>query len=54
MGHFHKWMYDDVALILAVETAGFRDAGPRCFHDSDIPGIEAVEARADLIVEAAA
>jgi len=54
MGHFHKWMYDDVTLILALETAGFRDVEPRCFHDSDIPGIEAVEMRADLIVEAAA
>jgi predicted SAM-dependent methyltransferase len=52
MGHFHKWMYDEVTLIIAVQTAGFVHAERRAFRDSDIRGIEDVEARDDLIVEA--
>jgi predicted SAM-dependent methyltransferase len=52
MGHFHKWMYDDVSLILTLEAARFRNAERRRFHDSDIPGIDVVELRDDLIVEA--
>jgi predicted SAM-dependent methyltransferase len=52
MGHFHKWMYDDVSLALALEQAGFSNPQRRRFHDSDIPGIAEVEARDDLIMEA--
>jgi predicted SAM-dependent methyltransferase len=52
MGHFHKWMYDEVSLTLTLDQAGFADPRRRRFHDSDIPGIADVEARDDLIMEA--
>ncbi len=52
MGHFHKWMYDDVSLDCVLESLGFRDAQRRELHDSRIPAIEIVEVRDDLIVEA--
>jgi SAM-dependent methyltransferase len=51
MGHFHKWMYDDISLILLLESLGFQDVGRKGFHDSAIAGIDAVEVRDDLIVE---
>jgi predicted SAM-dependent methyltransferase len=54
MGHFHKWMYDDVSLAVALEQAGFADPQRRRFHESNIPGIDGVEARDDLIMEAVA
>lgn len=52
MGHFHKWMYDEVSLLLLLEAIGFRQAERRDLHDSRIPQVEAVEVRPDLIVEA--
>lgn len=54
MGHFHKWMYDDVSLILALQALGFIDATRMAFHRSRIPDIESVEERDDLIIEATA
>jgi predicted SAM-dependent methyltransferase len=51
MGHFHKWMYDEVSLILLFESAGFRDVSRKDFHTSNIPDINHVETRTDLIVE---
>ena len=51
-GHFHKWMYDEVSLILLLEIIGFREADRMEFHKSRLPGIEKVEVRAELIVEA--
>jgi SAM-dependent methyltransferase len=53
MGHFHKWMYDDISLTLALEALGFGDVERKPFHESAIPGVAEVEARDDLIVEAA-
>lgn len=50
-GHFHKWMYDEVSLILALEKAGFESVERRTRHDSGIPGIEKVESHEDLTVE---
>jgi predicted SAM-dependent methyltransferase len=52
MGHYHKWMYDDVTLPLALEEVGFRQAERRAFHDSRIADIAPVEVRDELIVEA--
>lgn len=51
MGHFHKWMYDEITLALAFRHAGFSDVSRRAFHDSRIDDISAVETRDDLIVE---
>lgn len=52
MGHFHKWMYDDISLILLLEKKGFIDVDRLPYHQSRIEEIEAVEVREDLIVEA--
>jgi predicted SAM-dependent methyltransferase len=52
MGHFHKWMYDDVSLALTLEGAGFVDPQRRRFHESGISDVAAVEVRDDLIMEA--
>lgn len=51
MGHYHKWAYDEVTLILQFEKAGFVGVKRRKLHDSEIPDIEAVEKRAYLVVE---
>jgi predicted SAM-dependent methyltransferase len=51
MGHFHKFMYDEVSLVLAFEAAGFTDVSRHRMHDSRIEGVEHVEVREDLIVE---
>jgi predicted SAM-dependent methyltransferase len=51
MGHFHKWMYDEVSLILAFERAGFVQVERRGLHDSRIAQVEQVEVREDLNVE---
>ena len=51
MGHFHKWMYDEVSLILTMEAVGFTNVERMPFHQSRIAAIETVEARDDLIVE---
>jgi predicted SAM-dependent methyltransferase len=50
-GHFHKWMYDDVSLVLAFRDAGFADARRRDYRDSAIDDVDRVEVRDDLIVE---
>ena len=50
-GHFHKWMWDDVSLILALERAGFVAVERRAYLDSAIADVAAVEVRDDLIVE---
>jgi predicted SAM-dependent methyltransferase len=52
MGHYHKWMYDDVSLTLLLESLNFRNVERKAFHQSEIPYIEEVEVRDDLIVEA--
>lgn len=51
MGHFHKWMYDEISLILALEQVGFQEVHRMPYLMSRIPDIEAVEVRKDLIVE---
>ena len=50
--HFHKWMWDEVSLTVALERAGFTAVGRRAFLDSAIPDIAAVEVREDLTLEA--
>jgi SAM-dependent methyltransferase len=52
IGHYHKWMYDEISLILLVEAIGFQCVERSTFHQSRIPQIEEVEVRDDLIVEA--
>jgi len=52
MGHYHKWMYDEISITLLLERIGFLDVNRMEFHKSRLPGIERVEARDDLIVEA--
>lgn len=51
-GHFHKWMYDEVTLLLLLESIGFVEAQRRKVHDSRLPGIEQVESRELLVAEA--
>ena len=51
MGHFHKWMYDEVSLILLMESVGFHGVERSAFHQSAIPNVDEVEVRSDLIVE---
>jgi predicted SAM-dependent methyltransferase len=51
IGHFHKWMYDEVSLVKLLEELGFRDVNRMEFHKSRLADIERVEARDDLIVE---
>lgn len=51
MGHFHKWMYDEISLIRAFEHAGFEDVERMNVHDSRIADIQLVETRDNLIVE---
>jgi predicted SAM-dependent methyltransferase len=52
MGHYHKWMYDEISLILLVEAVGFENVERRVLHQSGIPQIEEVEVREELIIEA--
>ena len=52
MGHYHKWMYDEISLTLLLESIGFQDVERKKFHDSRIPHIEEVETTEMLIVEA--
>jgi predicted SAM-dependent methyltransferase len=50
--HFHKWMWDEVSLAVALERVGFTTVERRAFLDSAIPDIAAVEVREDLNLEA--
>ena len=52
LGHYHKWMYDEVSLIKTLETIGFTDVRRRGLFESSIPDIKEVETRDDLTVEA--
>jgi len=51
MGHFHKWMYDEVSLICLLERHGYRQVERMAFLQSRLPDVAAVEVRDDLIVE---
>lgn len=51
-GHFHKWMYDEVTLQLLMQGVGFQEVQRRRLHDSRLPGVEEVESRELLVVEA--
>lgn len=50
--HFHKWMWDEVSLSIALERVGFTGVARRAFLDSAIPDVAAVEMREDLNLEA--
>lgn len=51
MGHYHKWSFDEIQLIDMFERAGFRNVDRMKYHESRIPGVEAVERSDFLIVE---
>ncbi len=51
MGHYHKWAYDEVSLVLLFKRTGFVEVKRKKLHDSDIPNIESVEKKNYLIVE---
>ena len=51
MGHYHKWMYDEISLILLFESVGFQKVERMAFLQSAVPDIGEVEVRDDLIVE---
>jgi len=51
IGHFHKWAYDEVSLILCFEKVGFIGVRRCNLHDSEIPEIKSVERNAYLVVE---
>jgi hypothetical protein len=44
-------MYDEISLVKLLEGVGFADVDRAPLHQSRLPGIQAVEARDDLIVE---
>jgi predicted SAM-dependent methyltransferase len=50
-GHYHKWMYDEISLILTLENVGFGDVRRMPYLESRIPDVNLVEVRDDLIVE---
>ena len=50
-GHYHKWMYDEVSLVLTLEHAGFRDVHRMPYLESRIQDVNMVEVRDELIVE---
>jgi predicted SAM-dependent methyltransferase len=52
MGHYHKWMYDEISLIKTLEQIGFCEVTALPSFQSRIPDITAVEERDDLNVEA--
>lgn len=52
IGHYHKWMYDEVSLTLLIESIGFNNVQRKAFRQSAISQIEDVEIREDLIIEA--
>jgi predicted SAM-dependent methyltransferase len=52
MGHFHKWAWDEVSLVVLLESVGFSNVRRMALHQSDIPKVAAVETREDLTVEA--
>jgi predicted SAM-dependent methyltransferase len=49
--HYHKWMYDEVSLTLALQRVGFVQLERREFLDSAIPDVREVETHEDLTVE---
>ena len=51
MGHFHKWMYDELSLGSVLSGVGFVEVERRRLHESRISDIAAVENRFDLIME---
>ena len=51
MGHYHKWMYDEVSLIKTLHDLGFQDPQRMAYHTSRISDVASVEVRDDLIVE---
>ena len=51
MGHYHKWMFDEITLVRSFENAGFVETERRRKHESRILDIASLESRENLIVE---
>jgi hypothetical protein len=51
MGHFHKWGWDEVSMVMLLESSGFTDVRRMRLHQSAIADVTAVETREDLTVE---
>jgi predicted SAM-dependent methyltransferase len=51
MGRFHKWGWDEVSIVMLLESAGFTDVRRMSLHQSGIADVAAVETREDLTVE---
>ena len=51
MGHYHKWMYDEISLVLMFEKVKFINVERKGYHESGIPEIDLIEVRGDLQVE---
>jgi predicted SAM-dependent methyltransferase len=45
MGHFHKWAFDEISLVMELESAGLVRVRRRGPLDSDIPDVARVEVR---------
>lgn len=51
MGHYHKWVYDEIQLIEMFKKHGFRDVARAKYHESRIPDVNVLERSDFLIVE---
>jgi len=51
MGHFHKWGWDEVAMVILLESVGFSDVRRMSLHQSAIADVTDVETREDLTIE---
>lgn len=51
LGHYHKWMYDEISLVRTLQRVGFVAVERRKFLDSAIPDVKEVETHEDLTVE---
>jgi predicted SAM-dependent methyltransferase len=51
MGHTHKWQWDEIQLVEAFESQGFRDVERMPFHQSRIGDLSGLERSNFLIVE---
>lgn len=51
MGHFHKWGWDEVSMVMLLESVGFTNVRRMSLHQSAMADVAAVETREDLTVE---
>jgi SAM-dependent methyltransferase len=51
MGHFHKWGWDEIAMVMLLESVGFTEVRRMSLHESAISDVAVVETREDLTIE---